>query len=89
MCKTLESERFLSPRVRGRTAQDFRFQLQAVPLPARAGENHQRSGQSTYRSTSPRACGGEPQVSLLLLTQASLSPRVRGRTSTPDNSVYH
>ena len=84
-----ESERGLSPRVRGSPNLHAGVFLLARSIPACAGEPPARHSQDACQPVYPRGCGGAPLVPLRPVLFNGLSPRVRGsqRLAEQDEAI--
>ena len=69
----------LSPRVRGKPAQEHRKTLPRWSIPACAGETLRQNVEHRVTQVYPRVCGGNNLTSPIVSFPPGLSPRVRGK----------
>ena len=73
----------LSPRVRGKPAQQMQAITDCGSIPACAGEAATASTPAGWMTVYPRVCGGSAHETPQAAIKACLSPRVRGKPRTP------
>ena len=76
--ETVAHRRQLSPRMRGWSYANFRFQRRTCVIPANAGVILGQAKRKTPIQCYPRECGGDPQRWSKLYDICALSPRMRG-----------